>query len=229
MVKTDIPAIKERILEGTYPLFLFRGIKNLKVDDIASELHLSKRTIYENFPDKKTLVEECCEYMLAKIQVHYDAVKSFKEKDPLLMTMLILNDIYILEGLFSRFHNDLKLYHPAIFERLIGPRPMRRRDLVKEALKKAKENGHVLEWVNENLVASALVSISRMGDQFTAEQFGDVEWFSQVSLLYLRGILTEKGLREYPDFCQTFQEKAKEVDPNCIMFTDKKKSLLNKN
>lgn len=51
--------MKDRIIKTAIRLYTRYGIKAVGVNSIAAELHISKRTLYEYFPDKKRLVFEC--------------------------------------------------------------------------------------------------------------------------------------------------------------------------
>ena len=46
------------IVETAHELFIEHGIKDVKMDDIAAKLSISKRTIYELFNDKEELLRE---------------------------------------------------------------------------------------------------------------------------------------------------------------------------
>lgn len=48
--------IKEKIIEHSRKLLIQKGYRSLRVDEIASDLGISKRTIYENFNSKDELV-----------------------------------------------------------------------------------------------------------------------------------------------------------------------------
>ena len=48
--------IRESILEASYMLFHRYGIRSVSMDDIARELTISKKTIYQYFKDKDDLV-----------------------------------------------------------------------------------------------------------------------------------------------------------------------------
>ena len=50
--------VRELILRTALEQFTKRGIKDVKMDDIASILSISKRTIYELFNDKEQLLLE---------------------------------------------------------------------------------------------------------------------------------------------------------------------------
>lgn len=52
----DKDGTKQVILAEAIKQFLTHGIKNVKMDDIAQALHISKRTVYELFPNKEELL-----------------------------------------------------------------------------------------------------------------------------------------------------------------------------
>jgi AcrR family transcriptional regulator len=49
--------IKERIVEKAKEYFLKFGIKSVRMDEIASALGVSKKTIYQFFQDKEDLAD----------------------------------------------------------------------------------------------------------------------------------------------------------------------------
>src|SRR5215217_5939649 len=48
--------MKDRILETADRLFYLQGIRAVGVDTIAAEIGISKRTLYNHFPSKDTLI-----------------------------------------------------------------------------------------------------------------------------------------------------------------------------
>jgi AcrR family transcriptional regulator len=50
------PDMKDRILETADRLFYLQGIRAVGVDTIASEIGISKRTLYNHFPSKDALI-----------------------------------------------------------------------------------------------------------------------------------------------------------------------------
>lgn len=52
-------SLKERILESAMTAFAQYGIRAVKMDDIASGLSISKRTLYEIYGDKESLLLAC--------------------------------------------------------------------------------------------------------------------------------------------------------------------------
>ncbi len=51
--------LKDRIIETASEAFTAHGIKSITMDDIAASLGISKRTLYEVFRDKESLLTQC--------------------------------------------------------------------------------------------------------------------------------------------------------------------------
>ena len=82
--------IKERIKQKADELFMRYGIKSITMDEIANQLGISKKTIYQSFADKDELVDEvvgelltynqnCCNKDRAKAT---DAIHEVFQKRP---------------------------------------------------------------------------------------------------------------------------------------------------
>ena len=56
--KAEKEELRERILNVSTRLFFSRGIRQMKMNDLASELSVSKKTLYEFFADKRALLIE---------------------------------------------------------------------------------------------------------------------------------------------------------------------------
>jgi AcrR family transcriptional regulator len=58
--------LRDRIIIETYKLIVSKSCKLITMDEIANNLGISKRTLYENFKDKSTLIEDCLTLTLNK-------------------------------------------------------------------------------------------------------------------------------------------------------------------
>ncbi len=67
--------LKEKILDATIAVFNKKGIK-FTMDDIASELKVSKKTIYKVIDDKETLFLDMVDYIFGKIKLSENEVVS---------------------------------------------------------------------------------------------------------------------------------------------------------
>ena len=51
--------MKDRIVRAAEDCFVEYGIKGTTMERIAEKMHVSKRTLYEFFPDKASLLRDC--------------------------------------------------------------------------------------------------------------------------------------------------------------------------
>lgn len=54
--RTDKTVVKEHIVLAAAKAFAQKGVKTVRMDDIATGLSISKRTLYELFHDKEDLL-----------------------------------------------------------------------------------------------------------------------------------------------------------------------------
>jgi AcrR family transcriptional regulator len=109
---------KERILEKATQLFMRYGIRSITMDEIAAQLGISKKTIYQFFTDKDAMVEavvneemkqneeDCRGFSLsAENAVHeiFQAMDGIEE---------------MLKSMNPQLMYDLEKHHPAAFKRL---------------------------------------------------------------------------------------------------------------
>src|ERR1700744_1406124 len=76
--------VKERILTKAAELFMRYGIRSITMDEIASQLGISKKTIYQFFTDKDDLVaafiaQEITENEQECIDFHNNAIDAVQE------------------------------------------------------------------------------------------------------------------------------------------------------
>ena len=89
--------LRERIIMTSTEAFTSKGIKCITMDDIAAALGISKRTLYEVFADKETLLKES----ILKIQQDRDKY---------------LQEVYehssnVLEVILAVFQKSIEIFH----------------------------------------------------------------------------------------------------------------------
>ena len=75
--------MREEIVKESTTLFLKYGFKSVTMDEIAQHMRISKKTIYNHFPNKEQLVEESA---IAHFEFIIDRIKiiSNQAKDPII-------------------------------------------------------------------------------------------------------------------------------------------------
>jgi AcrR family transcriptional regulator len=191
--------IKQRIILKAQQLFEKLGIRNVSMDDVARELGISKKTIYQHFEDKATLIRE--------------GAKLHLEKECVLMQQLVESSENALEAILkimTYVHKKLKSISPLLIFEMQKYYPeiwqlMREQDekinlpALTHNLEKGIKEGLYRPDINVEVVARlrlALVEASLDERIFPSDKFNQNEIQIQVSNFYLYGLLTEKGQQQ---------------------------------
>jgi len=107
--------VRERIIIEAGLLFGKYGIRSMTMDALAEEMGISKRTIYERFRDKDTLLLEVVRYYKEKRMV--EAFEIIEQSDNAIVAMFRLMKVTIsqIEHMNPLFFHDFKKYHTRVF------------------------------------------------------------------------------------------------------------------
>ena len=197
--------LRERIITAATEAFTSKGIKSITMDDIAAALGISKRTLYEVFSDKETLLMEC----LLKAQREGDAyVKDVYEKASNVLEVLLK----LYQRSIEKFHNtnkkffeDIKKY-PKVYEMMKNRQDS---DSMKTMsfFKTGVEQGIFRSDVNfaiVNLLVREQFDVLLNTD--ICNEYSFIEVYESIMFTYIRGISTEKGARVLEDFIQEYRK-----------------------
>ncbi|MBR7135311.1 MAG: TetR/AcrR family transcriptional regulator [Bacteroidaceae bacterium] len=185
--------VREHIIAQASDLFFHRGIKDVKMDDIAHEIGISKRTVYELFADKEELLHESLKYIHKNI--HRIGRQKIREtSNNTLDVLLTLYYIYfeMLKKANKNFFLDLKRY-PKITE-YQKTKEKRNSDKFKKWIQKGVKEGLFREDANSDIILYILrrdiehITISNEFSNYSIDELG-----RSFILFYLRGIATSKG------------------------------------
>lgn len=199
--------VRSKIIEKASQLFFNRGIKVVKMDDIAHELSISKRTIYENFSDKEELLLESLRY------IHRSMFKAAKERlkkssHNTLEEILILYYLYfeMLKLANRNFFLDMNKY-PRIMEKHKSREKQNQQKFNAWIVKGIKE-GIFREDVKSDIIMYILrrdieyITSSNEFEHYSVDELG-----RSFILFYLRGISTVKGQAIIEEFIEKQNRK----------------------
>lgn len=202
--------MKERIIEETTKMFVAYGIKSIRMDDIASNLGISKRTIYEIFGDKENLILECLRYY--SLQMEEKKNKTIAKADNIIEEFLFMleewdSDIEVNQKLMT---NVMKFY-PKIYKQIFDENAAKGYATLRKKLVEGVEKGFFLDNINYDLAISVF-SYSIFGIVYKKigvlpDNVSDQDAFSYVITYFFRGIATEKGIRMIDEYMDKKREK----------------------
>lgn len=111
--------IKNKIIAKATDMFLKLGFKSVTMDDIASEMCMSKKTIYKYFSNKEVLIEEGTEMIKQKIHSLMDEVisKNFNAIKENFEIRKMFKEMFQAVDHSPAF--QLKKHYPEIYEKMM--------------------------------------------------------------------------------------------------------------
>ena len=174
-------------------LFSQHGIKSVSMDDIARNMGISKRTIYEFFEDKETLLVKGIEYNHKKMK----QVLIELEEGPYSVVeeiILFYEECMKRPRWYNRkFYDDLKRYPKAL-----ELNEKNKAEFSKKCMKlfsRGVKEGVFQKGINFEIVtllAKEQIKMIRPTGAFLNHSVSEV--YKTVLFTFLRGICTEKGL-----------------------------------
>lgn len=197
--------LKERILVTATEAFTSNGIKSITMDDIANKVGISKRTLYEVFEDKESLLRDC----ILKMQTDRDRYlqEVYEQSHNVLEVILVVfqKSIEIFHSTNKRFFEDMKKY-PKIYEMMKN-----RRDSDSEKTMSFFKSG-VEQGIFRPDINFAIVNLL-VREQFDVllnteicKEYPFIEVYESIMFTYIRGISTEKGARVLEEFIQEYRK-----------------------
>ena len=196
--------IRDRIIDKSSELFI-HGIKSVSMDEIATSLGISKRTLYENFKDKEDILLSCINiYSEKKKEIFLQAETS---SDNIIELFLRLID----QPHFSRFPNlkffeDIEKYYPKVRMHLLEKRD-ENFEMMKVFLRRGVKEGVIRDNLNIEIAAyivhdthSYLFMRALETTQKTPYPFTFQELLFTMLVNFIRGISTPKGIEIIDDF-----------------------------
>ena len=189
--------MKEKILKKAIDLFLNFGFKSLTMDDIASEMHISKETIYSHFNNKTKLVEAATFCVFETISNEINCICEL-QKNPIEELYEIKKSVMLhLKNEKTSPHYQLCKYYPEINESLKKKQFELMQACVVNNFERGIEMGLYRTNLNEEFVSRIyFLGITGIKDEnlFPTNVFTKTKIMDNFLEYHLRGIITKEGL-----------------------------------
>ena len=187
--------LRENILSTAMHDFIRHGIKAVKMDDIAGQLGISKRTLYELYDNKGVLLLE--------------SVKYWKAKKDLEMAALAAQSTNVMETIMTFYYakvEDLKSTNPLLYAEIVKypqvveffeQEKKRNQEISRRFLQRGLDEGYFRSDIDYELLGMLLDNVPQsVLQQQLYRQYNIDELYSSMVLVLLRGICTPKGIEE---------------------------------
>lgn len=198
--------LRERIVETAASLFISRGIKSVKMDDVAAALTISKRTLYEVFPDKESLLMEVIRNGQTKAD---DYLRDVVASGANVMEVLLKMFEYSTGQFHStnpKFFEEVKRY-PKAFHLMARGNNEDTAHAV-DFLRRGVDQGIFRDDINFAIINQLIT------EQFNvllhtdiSSQYPFIEVYESIMFTQLRGLSTERGARELEEFITRYRKE----------------------
>jgi len=189
--------IRSRIIEGAAELFRTYGIRSVTMDNLASHLGISKRTIYEVFSDKDEMVTGVLRWMAERQKELLEKILNESENSiVVIFRMLEINRDYF-QGMSQAFQADLKKFHHDVLMKKNNKSEMPDFRNNQQIIERGIKEKLFRKEINSDIVNRCLYSLGRSimdGELYPYEEFPRNEVMKNIFINYLRGISTIEGL-----------------------------------
>ena len=191
--------LKGKILDTAMTLFAKKGVKAVKMDDIARTLNISKRTMYELYDNKEVLL--------------FEGIKSYNQRREKEMSEFVKGNTNVMDIILNvykvkveefrftspSFYDDIEKY-PKVMAYLEKGREENRKELA-AFLDKGVKEGYFREDIHYDLVTILFDSIGQLFLQKRLYAHFSIESvLNNIMFISLRGIWTIKGIEVLDKF-----------------------------
>ncbi len=197
---------KDRILSYAIENFSRNGIRNVKMDDIASDLGISKRTLYQLFKDKENLLVECFKYSEKRSAELYSELTESTDNILELYTKWLKMRIDEIRSVNPQFFSDLNKYS-RVQKYFRDVSAMKSKEGLK-FINMGIAQGLFRNDINYNVLLriSEITAESIMRNELYLEYSYD-DLFGSASIMSVRGICTKKGYDLLDQYIESYKMK----------------------
>ena len=185
-----------RIIGAAADRFMEAGLYKVTMDEIASDLRMSKKTVYKFFPSKEVLLKAIVHTMMKKIESDVQTIisseKPFEEKLTSILTIVGM----LLRKMSRPFLIDIQRFAPGLWKEIETFRRERVFSKIQQMFRQAKKEGVFREDLDPDLFILIFATVMQgiMNPQVLSQQsFSAEEAFKGIFRILYEGALTDEA------------------------------------
>lgn len=192
---------QEKVVAHVSQMIKTLGVKSVRMDDVAADMGMSKRTLYEMFGDKEELL---CQSIVHLMRIRLHRI-SEQVTDCENMLEVLLKSVRLLGGnghaddIDKRLATNLKKFYPNVYDKVKREHTEQGVAGLQYALDKCREEGYLDPTVDVELMARLFLSTSGTllseDNIVIPDEVSREEAFGAMVVNFLRGLSTVKGVQ----------------------------------
>jgi TetR/AcrR family transcriptional regulator, cholesterol catabolism regulator len=194
---TSLLQAKAIIVQRSAETFMRLGIRAMNMADLASELGISKKTLYKYVQDKTELVNECMAWHCDQMQEVIDSARDSSENTIDAELQLIQFIHHTTAQMHPSILFDLRKHHPDAFELVNERRNQILQGTVVENIKRGQREGLYRLDVLPEVAAQFLLGLSEHVRALAESSDNTIplsQLYLQSAMYHIRAISAARGL-----------------------------------
>ena len=204
--------MKERILTEAERLFWKFGVRSVTMEEIAKQLGISKKTIYQHFSDKEQILYQVIQHKTSRNQSEMECMV-IDTANPVEEILNVLNMMQKnADQISPNLLMDIKRYYPQAFSLFRQYKEGQIMRSILENIQKGILEGLYRAEINPAILARLRVEQIELAfnhDLFPSDQYSMHDVQAELIHHFVRGMLTEKGFEVYNQYVN----KGREIQP----------------
>ncbi len=191
--------LKQRIVKHASGLLGLKGVRGVTMNDIATGLGISKRTLYEHFENKDELLAACVDLHHAEMMAKGEEIERLANNPIDFMHRHFRLAVEVIRNTNPDFLEEFKRFHPEVYREKYEPQQKLMVAHTTEKIREGLAQGLFRTDIDPDILTRLLyaqLEIMHDKDLFPPERFTRVDLFQHIVLGFLRTLVTEKGAKE---------------------------------
>ncbi len=195
--------MKEQIVNSVADLFQKYGVRSVSMDDIAHQLGISKKTIYQYFEDKNDLVKQVAAFIIA------DKLGAYKDSSSCASNSI--EELVLIAKLIRKHFSemnpalmfDVRKYHPEAWQLFVHHEKEVVYNAIVDNISRGQKEGFFRDDIDPRVIAKLRFEQIHMSfdeQLFPKDEFNLQEVHLQLFDFFVHGVLTEQGLKQYKNY-----------------------------
>jgi len=202
--------VKHEIIVRAERLFLKLGVRSVTMDDVAREMGISKKTLYQHFDNKDKLVAEVISTHVAREKAIMDGicVESCDALDEMLKVGTFMTAM--IEEISPGALYDLQKYYRKSWEKLMEEQDGQTSCCIMKNIERGQKEGLYRSNLNAQIVAklygkATFMIVEELSDSHSKFTRRELIW--ELHNYHIHAIATPKGLALWKEYGKTSTAK----------------------
>ncbi|HEY9003372.1 MAG TPA: TetR/AcrR family transcriptional regulator [Mucilaginibacter sp.] len=191
--------MKEKIVEVALEQFLQHGIRNMTIKKLIEPMGISTKTVYKYFESKEDLLTECLQVLYNGYYTEFKAILD-KGYDPVNTLLIVYRGALEKDfGVNHQFFHDLNHYYPELQNAAIEQSSKNYGSMFMGLMEGGVNEGYFHDFLIPEVALKGILTLytsMTRSEEYKHFKGGPDKLFKNLVEVYIRGMCTEKGLKE---------------------------------